>query len=639
MPCRTLRGLFAVLWLLAAGGAAFACGHVDPVGRVERTVVVGPDVTPAAGSERTTRELVSLPDALPAAVRRSGARASYRFDVTRCAATPAAAVWLFRVGAPYTVRDDRGRPLPLLNAGGLVQWERWLPPVRGAPVYNGRLPALFALPADARAVVVELVAMPYLPAGLVRLDVGPTQELLPLHAAMFEEVVAFANASSAIVLVLCALALLLWSQRRSDRMLLWLALACGSWGVRGVAYSSPLIPIDALWFEQFNPLNILLSAAAVTASVLSLVEALDRRRGLWLAGATAALGALLLATTLAGAGTGGLAARLLCFGGGFAMLSSLLVVVWRRRALLPRWHVAAILAAIGGLLLCAVHDMCIVAGLVPPDSQSYVFWGFAIMPVCFAAFTGQYVVQTLNRAERTNAELERQVEARERLLRDMHDGLGAQLMTALRGLERGALTAAQASQALHDSLDELRILMDSADMGHYLPGALAAWRHRWDHRLAAAGVALQWKIDESLDDVEVPGDIALQVMRIVQEAAANIVKHARARQMQVEARAVTVAGRPGVRVVVSDDGIGLPPGRARAGARGLKNMARRAQQIGATLELVPRAGGGTQVTLVLPLGASGVAAQGPAPSALQATSPRRAASIAASARDEMPSLR
>ena len=79
--------------------------------------------------------------------------------------------------------------------------------------------------------------------------------------------------------------------------------------------------------------------------------------------------------------------------------------------------------------------------------------------VGFAAMSGQYVVLTLNRAERSNEELEQHVarkttelehsytllreserdtaraQERERLLRDMHDGLGAQLMTALRGVE------------------------------------------------------------------------------------------------------------------------------------------------------------------------------------------------------------
>ena len=82
-----------------------------------------------------------------------------------------------------------------------------------------------------------------------------------------------------------------------------------------------------------------------------------------------------------------------------------------------------------------------------------------------------------------------------------------------------------------------------------------------------------------------------------------------------------------LRIAVSDDGVGLPAAPPRPGARGLKNMRHRAEEIGATLGVSARTGGGTEVLLQLPLAKD------------QFTRPRRAASIAASARDEMPSLR
>ncbi|MEO7642744.1 MAG: ATP-binding protein, partial [Ramlibacter sp.] len=240
---------------------------------------------------------------------------------------------------------------------------------------------------------------------------------------------------------------------------------------------------------------------------------------------------------------------------------------------------------------------------------------------------GQYVVLTLNRAERSNEELEQhvarkttelelsyaqlraneqesvRVHERERLLRDMHDGLGAQLMTALRGVERGALAPAQIAQSLQDSLDELRLLMDSTDMGHYLPGALAAWRNRWDGRLAAAGVTLDWRIDESLDQVQLSSEKAMQVMRILQEAATNIVKHAQARHMSLAAQVRQQDGRPVLCIEIADDGIGLGPATPRAGARGLKNMQYRAGEIGAVLRVEGLAAPltGCLVALAVPL--------------------------------------
>ena len=86
----------------------------------------------------------------------------------------------------------------------------------------------------------------------------------------------------------------------------------------------------------------------------------------------------------------------------------------------------------------------------------------------------------------------------------------------------------------------------------------------------------------------------LHVLRILQEAFTNILKHARANTVKVE---TGVAGMPGkVYVSVSDNGIGLSnehPGH------GLANMRRRAQAIGGTLDIASAATG-TMITLSLP---------------------------------------
>jgi len=155
------------------------------------------------------------------------------------------------------------------------------------------------------------------------------------------------------------------------------------------------------------------------------------------------------------------------------------------------------------------------------------------------------------------------------------------------------------AQSLQDGIDELRMLMDSTDMGNYLPGALATWRNRWDGRLGAAGVQLEWRIDDTLDGIKLSSDVALQVMRILQEAATNIVKHSQARHMALDA---TVRGGI-LQIEVTDDGVGLPEGATRPGARGLKNMHYRAREIGAQLEIGSRGASvrGSYVRLLVPV--------------------------------------
>lgn len=88
-----------------------------------------------------------------------------------------------------------------------------------------------------------------------------------------------------------------------------------------------------------------------------------------------------------------------------------------------------------------------------------------------------------------------------------------------------------------------------------------------------------------------------QVFRIVQEALANVVKHAGAQEAQV-----VIDRRPGhVRVIVADDGCGVPRDSGHpAGHYGMDIMRERAQRLGGRLRIRSTPGGGTRVSLTLP---------------------------------------
>ncbi|MEO5671222.1 MAG: ATP-binding protein [Ramlibacter sp.] len=637
----------ALLAMLGSSVAAASCDTPTAIDRAQR-IVSG--AGPLDGVEP-----IALPDAMPLALRKEHVRISYEIDVSACAGVPAAALWLFRVGAPYRITSD-GMPLELLNNHALLSPDlvsgRFPMALEG--IHNGRMPGLFALPPGATKVRVELQTLPYFPSGIARSEVGPTNLMLPVQARTSDIVNAYIGEASVVLLVLGLIALLLGVTRRGDPGLLWLAAACGLWSLRGLLYFSHKVYVQPLAFEQFNSLNVLLTSGALSAAVLHLFGGIRRAEHAALAWGIGACLALYTASAYAQAGS--TAVRALCLGASFVMVAWLLCRAWHGRANWRRSHMAILAAGLATLLACGVHDVLLLTGRLEPDAPSYLFWGFVVLLTGMAAVSGHYVVLTLNRAERSNEELELHVtrktaelehsyarlresehesaraQERERLLRDMHDGLGAQLMTALRGLERGALGPADVKRSLQDGLDELRMLMDSTDLGHYLPAVLAAWRNRWDARLLAAGVGLEWAVDESLDQVQLSSDTALQVMRILQEAAANIVKHSQAHRMTLDARVVAASPASLLRIVITDDGVGVPEEAARPGARGLKNMRHRAEQIGAVLVIARRhSQPGTQVSISLPV-------ELPAGDA-QATNPRLAASIAASARDEMPSLR
>lgn len=146
------------------------------------------------------------------------------------------------------------------------------------------------------------------------------------------------------------------------------------------------------------------------------------------------------------------------------------------------------------LIAGSLHDLGMVAGFVTPDHWSLVTPAFTVLLLSHTVAVSIYLGQSLNRAELANDELERNIAAksrelghsyallreserasaraqeRARLNREIHDGLGAQLITALRGVERDALSKDQVVQTLQEGLDELRLLMDSSDLGRSLHG-------------------------------------------------------------------------------------------------------------------------------------------------------------------------
>jgi signal transduction histidine kinase len=92
--------------------------------------------------------------------------------------------------------------------------------------------------------------------------------------------------------------------------------------------------------------------------------------------------------------------------------------------------------------------------------------------------------------------------------------------------------------------------------------------------------------------------IATQCYRIFQEALTNVGKHARASDVEVVMR----TGDRDLLLAVRDDGRGFESVATRPGAVGLLNMRERARRIGGTLDVRGGRGGGTRVTLVVPLG-------------------------------------
>lgn len=188
-------------------------------------------------------------------------------------------------------------------------------------------------------------------------------------------------------------------------------------------------------------------------------------------------------------------------------------------------------------------------------------------------------------------------EERQRIMRDMHDGLGSQLMGMLLAARRGKADPPKVAEGLQQVIDELRLMIDSMDsVGDSLGAALAGFRNRLQPRIEDAGFAFEW--ENELGD-RLPSFAprrALQLFRIMQEAVTNALKHSDGSTVSISLQ--PGEGEGGLRVFVRDDGKGIDG--PRLGGHGLENMRARALKEGGTVDYGAAPGGGGEVRIDFP---------------------------------------
>jgi len=200
-------------------------------------------------------------------------------------------------------------------------------------------------------------------------------------------------------------------------------------------------------------------------------------------------------------------------------------------------------------------------------------------------------LQDLQRHERATLLLEE----RARIMRDMHDGIGGQLLGLVLQARANNLSSEKLVEGLEESLADLRVIVDSLEQGDgSLATALGAFRARIEPRVEAAGAQLVWEIGDVGDEPGFGPDRALQLYRILQEACTNALKHGHPTRI-----AVTLARTDdnGIELSLSDNGRGFDPTSVSAG-RGLSNMRYRAARIGAKIRIVS-SNAGTRISLTL----------------------------------------
>jgi signal transduction histidine kinase len=453
-------------------------------------------------------------------------------------------------------------------------------------------------------------------AGLSELRIGPQAELAPLHAQrLFWNVRAAQAINLALGVLGIAMVALAWSHQR-EASLGYFGLTAIGWALLSTRLWWRDIPLDDATVEflvcaAFTPIlalgvQFLLSHAQVRSRLLE-------------AALLAQCVVLPMSLLLAGPG------RL------FLMSASWFIVliveavaamvlylrITRRVRRGDFWTMAGILASVIAVLLAelAVQRAWIPA---PPVSLLQLVLPallFAIGLHLLTAFArGLRGVEDSRasvelRVREITADIERNFahladmrieqvteKERKRIAADLHDDLGAKLLTIVHTSESDRI-----STLAREALEEMRLSVRGlTGKPLRLADALADWRAETVLRLGQANIEIDWRSPAEETDEQLPARGYVQTTRILREAVSNIIKHSGASHCKV--RCAISERQFGINI--QDNGRGIPmelDGKLDRG-HGMSSMKHRAKQMQGQCLVESGPGYGTVIRLTLPLG-------------------------------------
>lgn len=190
-----------------------------------------------------------------------------------------------------------------------------------------------------------------------------------------------------------------------------------------------------------------------------------------------------------------------------------------------------------------------------------------------------------------DARVEGATHERERILGDLHDDIGAKLLTVVHGARDS-----RAQELARSALSDLRTLV-SARQQPALPleTALNLWQTEFEQRLSQGEATPDWQIHGTVPDISLSPTVYGAIERILREAVTNALRHGQASHVQCR---ITVSLS---RLVFDMSDNGRRKDSTWQPGSGLRNMHHRAWSIGAMLSIQDTGTGGTQILLDYPL--------------------------------------
>lgn len=439
---------------------------------------------------------------------------------------------------------------------------------------------------------------------LGRVYVGRENVLRPYYEGRYFLKVTYMHLLAGMSFLLAIPTLVIWSVRRHDTVYLWHALASVFSGMYTLAISLRDVTVPAVWWNWFGVNSI---GWVVIASSFLILRFLGlrhprRERAMLVAGIG---GAVVLAAVAAVSPPWFYLLGPRLWDG--LVLSLALYPAWiflRHRFELPNTATFWLMVTGQSLIAVGFHDLLMVNRLIGPYDGYFVLYAGILPQLAFAAILVTRFLQSIIEAETLNRELQQRVEQksselesayrdrgeleqarvlaeeRSRLLMDMHDGVGGRLVSALARAEHREGAAGPTVASLREALADLRLIIYSLEpSADDLRSALALLRDRLNPACEDAGLTMEWRLTGLPDDCRLGPRNTLYVLRCVQEAVTNVLKHAQATRLDIAATCVDGE----IRLGIEDNGCGMPESALETG-RGLANLRKRAKALGGVVE-------------------------------------------------------
>lgn len=249
-----------------------------------------------------------------------------------------------------------------------------------------------------------------------------------------------------------------------------------------------------------------------------------------------------------------------------------------------------------------IHDMLMVNGILTRENGYLLHYATPLVVLLLSAILVSRLIETSSGLEELNVSLEQRVEEsnkalvesyekvqkmerdkiltseRERFNREMHDGLGGHLSTALALAELDVGADASLTRTIRDATDEMRLMLDTAEaMGEDIGMIIGSLRAKLQRQVEAGGFRLIWRIEDTSPINTLDHGTALSLIRIVQEAVTNALKHSGGDTIRVTVREANHF----VVLAIEDNGNCVNLGSDSG--HGIPNIKRRAEELGAEI--------------------------------------------------------